>query len=76
MFPSGKVTLQHTRSPGVDAVPVEHQRGTLGEIRNESRQSSDSLGDLISRLNRVLARNPLQDCDGSVGTAPPEYETM
>ena len=37
---------------------------------------SESLGDLIFRLNRVLARRPLLSVDGngSLGSAPPDYE--
>ena len=37
---------------------------------------SESLGDLIFRLNRVLARGPPLnvDGDGSIGSAPPEYD--
>ena len=37
---------------------------------------SESLGDLIFRLNRVLARRPLLSVDGngSIGSAPPEYD--
>ena len=76
---SGKVPstqVLHVRNHEVGMVPVEHQYGTLGDTRTESRQSNDSLGDLISRLNQVLAKNPLQDFDGSAVTAPPKYENM
>ena len=76
---SGKVhpaQAQHVRNHEEGTVPVEHQYGALGDTRTESRQSNDSLVDLISRLNRVLAKNPLQDFDGSAVTAPPKYENM
>ena len=72
---SGKISptqVRHGRNHEVGAVAAESQGDAPGNIRTES----DSLGDLISRLNRVLARNPLQDSDGSIGTAPPKYEDM
>ena len=61
----------HIGNPG-RLVPLGHSEDHNGG----SDSGSDSLGDLIFRLNRVLARRPplTADIDGSLGSAPPEYE--
>ena len=71
----GKVICDQPGPQRFEAPEYPERLVPLGGSEDNSG-GSESLGDLIFRLNRVLARRPLLSVDGngSIGSAPPEYD--